>query len=561
MRPIPPAGTRSSVKVQDRCKQVPRQQPAGKGDGRFLSRREKWYIRGFRRLKAGTGRAQPPPDPNNHEYRRPGPPGSVLIGTEQMDQWIGDARLQLALLVMIGACVALVVWRSRVLTRSRLDVVEGEISKEHLKTKLDAQQFVLKGHELAVADLHARIEDLSARQPERELEAFDAKRPDDIDEPSINRLGFLYDRLAPILARCAGYLGEYELSLSIDDENHPRLARAQRLLRTAAILGGGDQRFVEMLNEVQARLAAGESRGLQSNAPVSGDLGGVYLGTADSANGDGLVDRLNQSALALYREGWYHSAMLVCRRAGEIARRRFGPQDPRTLKTDGLMAMALGGIGRHREAEDLLRTILDRQTRALGRGHPDTMRTRHSLVGAIGGQGRHAEAEAQLRRILAEQTEALGAEHPETLTTRHKLAGALFRQRRHAEAESVWWEVLASRERLLGGEHPETLKTRSNLARSFVIQGRYGEAQAMWAVVLAAQEKVLGRDHPETLATRLAMARALGKQGRLDEAEAALRDVLAVSRRVLGSAHPHTIEAEKALADLAGEREEPQAVA
>lgn len=479
-----------------------------------------------------------------------------------MDHWIADARLQLALVVLIGACFALIVWRGRTLARSRLDVVEGEISKEHLRTKLDAQQFVLKGHELAVADLHAKIEGLSARQPENELEAYEARRPDDIDEPAINRLGFLYDRLAPLLARCAGYLGEYELSLSIDDDSQPRLIRAQRLLRTAAILGGGEQRFGAMLGEIQARLAAFDGRGQQqATAPVSGDLGGAYLGTSDPAGGDGLVDRLGQSALALHRDGWHQSAMLVCRRAGEIARRRFGAQDPRTLKTDGMMAMALGGVGRHRDAEELLRTILERQTRALGRGHPDTMRTRHSLVGAIGGQGRHVEAEAQLRRIMAEQIEALGADHPDVLTTRHKLAGALYRQRRHAEAESVWWEVLAARERLLGGEHPETLKTRSNLASSFVVQGRHGEAQAMWAVVLTAQEKVLGRDHPETLATRLSMAQGLGQQGRIEEAETALRDLLAVGRRVLGAGHPQTNEIEKALANLGGAREEPQAVA
>lgn len=478
-----------------------------------------------------------------------------------MDTWMGDARFQFALFLMIIATLGLVVWRSRALTRRRLDVVEGEISKEHLKTKLDAQQFVLKGHELAVADLQAKIDGLAGQQPESQLDAYEASRDDAIEERNINGLALLYDRLAPMLARCAGYLGEYELSLAINDDSQTRLVRARRLLRTAALVGGAEQRCGPILAEIDARLAAGEARGVATNAPVSGDLGGAYLGTADPGNGDSLVDRLNQCALALHREGWHHSACFVCRRAGLIARRHYGADDGRTLRTDGLMAVVFGGLGRHREAEDLLRTILDRQTRSLGAHHPDTLRTRHALVAAIGGQGRHVEAEAQLRRLVGEQTETLGPDHPETLASRHKLAGALYRQRRYAEAESVWWEVVAARERLLGSEHPETLQTRSNLASAFVTQGRYGEAQAMWAVVVAAQEKVLGRTHPETLATRFAMAQALAQQGRSEEATVALTDILETRARVLGASHPHTIETEKALAALASPDHQPQAVA
>lgn len=477
-----------------------------------------------------------------------------------MDSWIGDTRLQFALFLVIVVSVVLVVWRGRELTRKRLDVVEGEIRKEHLQTKLDAQQFVLKGQELAAADLHAKIEDLSAQQPESQLDAYETSPADEIDEKTINGLCLLYDRLAPMLAKCARHLSEYELSLCVDAESHPRLARALRLTRIAAIVGG-DQRYGAVLAEIQARIAAGEARGLAVNGPVPGDLGGSYLGTNDANDGDALVDRLNQCVLGLHQEGWHHSALAVARRAGLVARRRFGPDDGRTLRTESLMAVALGGVSQHRDAEELLRTILDRQIRILGRGHPDTVRTQHALIAAIGGQGRHLEAETQLRRMLAEQVDALGPDHPETLNTRHKLAGALYRQRRYAEAESVWFEVLAARERLLGGEHPETLKTRSNLANSFITQSRYGEAQAMWAVVLAAQEKVLGREHPETLATRFSVSQALAQQGRLEEAEAALQEILKVRKRVLGPGHPQTVETEKALAGLTSQRPEPQAVA
>jgi hypothetical protein len=87
-----------------------------------------------------------------------------------------------------------------------------------------------------------------------------------------------------------------------------------------------------------------------------------------------------------------------------------------------------------------------------------------NLARSIGGQGKHAEAEQMQRELLDVKRRVLGPEHPGTLATMGNLARSLDGQGKHTEAEPLQRELLDVKRRVLGPEHPDTLATLRDLA-------------------------------------------------------------------------------------------------
>jgi tetratricopeptide (TPR) repeat protein len=467
----------------------------------------------------------------------------------------GGAYGQLILVFVGLVALAVLYWRARMLTRRRLVTVADDITKEQLQAKLDSQIFVLKGYEFRMNNLQKKMLEIENNMPSEKLAEHDKEIVISPHKNTLNMLTAIYDMLWGTFSRCAGLLAEYELGLVVDGNDSRRLDRVQRLARVACAIAPSQRRYGELLAEIEARVARVHHPSTTTDVGFeAADLGTLYFGPEDQEQAEALVNSLLQWGLTAHREGWKHSAVALCRRAAMVARRRFGADDPRAMRCDGQLALAMSNIGEHREASSQLQDLLDRHLKTLGRTHVDTMRVRQQLVTALGNQQQHAEAEKLLHGLLDDQIEVYGADHPEVLTTRHILAAAVYHQGRIPEAEALWREVVGARERLLGSDHPDTLRTRANLATILAVQGRYGEAQALWAAVISAQERILGREHPETLATRFTQAQALAQQERSAEAEAALTDLLALRRRTLGTGHPQTIETERALAALISPR-------
>ena len=60
-----------------------------------------------------------------------------------------------------------------------------------------------------------------------------------------------------------------------------------------------------------------------------------------------------------------------------------------------------------------------------------------NLAITLGELGKHAEAEAMEREVLAARREVLGPRHPDTLATMGNLADTLRALGKHAEAEAI----------------------------------------------------------------------------------------------------------------------------
>ena len=85
-----------------------------------------------------------------------------------------------------------------------------------------------------------------------------------------------------------------------------------------------------------------------------------------------------------------------------------------------------------------------------------------NLADSLYGQGKHAEAGQMERELLDVRRCVLGPEHPRTLATMSNLGCSFSNQGKHAEAEQMQRELLELQRRVLGPEHPETLATTSN---------------------------------------------------------------------------------------------------
>ena len=91
------------------------------------------------------------------------------------------------------------------------------------------------------------------------------------------------------------------------------------------------------------------------------------------------------------------------------------------LAAASVLANSLGDQGKHAEAEQMERELIDVRRRVLGPEHPKTLNTMNNLACSLSGQGKHAEAEQMFRELLDVERRVLGPEHPDTLAALREL--------------------------------------------------------------------------------------------------------------------------------------------
>ncbi|TFL06838.1 hypothetical protein BDV98DRAFT_339 [Pterulicium gracile] len=225
--------------------------------------------------------------------------------------------------------------------------------------------------------------------------------------------------------------------------------------------------------------------------------------------------------------------LLTCWTHGECAR-----VHPQILESLG---EALGSVGLHNDALELLNLVLIRNHLDLGADHSDTLWAMGNLANTLRELGQYDKAELMLREVLEKMQRGLGPEHPGTISAMGNLANTLIELGRYNEAELMEREVLDKRQRGLGPNHPYTILAMRNLARTLCGLGRYNEAELMEREVLEKRQRGLGPDHPDTIWAIGNLASTLCGLGQYNEAELMEREVLEKRQRGLGPDHPYTI--------------------
>ncbi len=208
----------------------------------------------------------------------------------------------------------------------------------------------------------------------------------------------------------------------------------------------------------------------------------------------------------------YEQGVALLRRAYDVRRELYGPEDERTLVAATELGHGLDFLGDHTAAIELLRDTLRNQHRLRGGElRQDTMLTTFFLAEALHKSGHREEALPLYERALRGQREVLGHDDPDTLNTMHSLAQLLDKMDFGERALEIMRTVHETWLHLDGPDHKQTLITATDLG------GMLRDTDLL-AQTLERQTNVLGRDHPDTLTTMSNLAGLLMSEQRIDEA-------------------------------------------
>lgn len=195
---------------------------------------------------------------------------------------------------------------------------------------------------------------------------------------------------------------------------------------------------------------------------------------------------------------------------------------------------------RYGEAEKQLQLVLEHSRRQLGETHPTTRNVLTNIANVHRLLGRYDEAEPVIRENVDYQRQLLGADHPTALQSSLALASLLQARGQYSEAAQIFRTAYETSQKKLGLDHCVTLTTANNLAMLEIARSRFGPAENLLRPAMERCIAKFGDVHPQAIDMKSNLAGVLLARGRLDEAEKLLLQVLPLSQSKLGPAHETT---------------------
>lgn len=274
------------------------------------------------------------------------------------------------------------------------------------------------------------------------------------------------------------------------------------------------------------------------------------------------------------------AAIAPGRKALALAERIWSPTSAQVALISRNLAITLTGLGRHAEAEPLMRrsyeirvaldgadsiSALDaarvlavtlseggkiaaalelhaRTVATLNERHPDRVGERASAAGdyalTLSNAGQYGDAAKQFSTAIA-LWRSLGGDQPGLLTALNNAAGNFSAMGDYASAEAMHREVLHERAARHSPDDPVMATSYGNLGVAIDAQGRHDEALPMFRKALDIAVKTYGADHIRTVPFRAHLADLLPPS----EEAVERATLLAIRRKSLGPDHPDTLEA------------------
>lgn len=202
-----------------------------------------------------------------------------------------------------------------------------------------------------------------------------------------------------------------------------------------------------------------------------------------------------QLASALQAQGDSAAALAEASLALERADAALGRNHGRLVAILSSQASALGGLGRHEEAQAALRRALDIQTRW---DHPDSstmLALRNNLALALGGAGRRDEEQAELRMLIEQRRRLRGEDHLEVGRNWQNLGASLAKSGQHVQAREALGEALRIFALRLPEGHPQRAFPHITLAGVHLDEGTPGKALAAATAAAAGLRGSLPEGH------------------------------------------------------------------
>lgn len=188
---------------------------------------------------------------------------------------------------------------------------------------------------------------------------------------------------------------------------------------------------------------------------ASVNLGGVWLEQGHYAKAEGILRRGWESLRDI--QG-YEGTNTICSMVALASK-----EGLMTLRVMSDLSSVYRGQGRLKEAEEMLKELLDIRLRLLGPNHLDTLHASVNYARILRDQGYIDKAAELLAQMLEVHKSVLGQGHPQTLVAMCGLA--VTQERRGYKKEAL--ELLISSVQLsmevLGANHPHTVSRRNYL--------------------------------------------------------------------------------------------------
>lgn len=214
-----------------------------------------------------------------------------------------------------------------------------------------------------------------------------------------------------------------------------------------------------------------------------------------------------------------------------------GMTDP-TARLMNELAQLLKATNRFREAEPLMRRVVDILESSPDGMHPNLAKSLNNLALLLQAMNRIREAEPLMRRALSIEEASFGAEHPNVARDLNNLAQLLKETSRLKEAEPLMRRALSIDEASFGTDHPDVARDLNNLAQLLQDTNRLGEAEPLMRRALSIDEACFGANHPNVAIRLNNLATLLQETNRLGEAEPLVRRALSIDEASFGADHP-----------------------
>jgi tetratricopeptide (TPR) repeat protein len=273
------------------------------------------------------------------------------------------------------------------------------------------------------------------------------------------------------------------------------------------------------------------------------------------------ADLKAQLAILLFHKGLYRDAEPLMRRVLQIDEDSFGPNHPNVARDLNNLAQFFHTMNQPTDAEPLIRRALQIDEDSFGPNHPRVAIQLNSLARSLKDTNRLEEAEPLVRRALQIDEDHFGPNHPQVAGDLSNLAQLLWNTNRLEEAEPMLRRALEIDEDSFGPNHPEVATDLHLLAQLLQAMNQLADAEPLMRRSLQIDEDSFGPNHPRVAIDLNNLARLLHDTNRLEEAEPLTRRSQEIFEQSLGVDHPSTQSARRNLATLLQEiasRTEPE---
>lgn len=233
-----------------------------------------------------------------------------------------------------------------------------------------------------------------------------------------------------------------------------------------------------------------------------------------------------------YSQGRYDQAEQILRTSLEKSRRIHGDESHETAGALNLLANTLFRKGANAEAEMLFRKGIEIERKQAQRGHLDVRSMAHALgdYGSMLDLMETKAAEPLLREALQYASKLTGKDRAFVAMIDNDLANEAARHGDRKESERLLRAAIDEYRKLPAGVYAEMGATLANLGDDLIGDGKYDEAEPFVRESLEVRQRVLGN---VTAMSWHRLSDLLYSKGDYPGAESASREALAVYRRAL----------------------------